>query len=518
MLWIALHCPALSLDCIERRFPVALIPAMAVTARKGNRIYIQQANKLAQERGIMAHQPLASALALFSDLVVMEQDPNEEMKALQGAAYAALRFTPNIGLQNSGLVAEVSASLKLFGGLKKLCQLLIKAVTAQGLQLSAGVAPTAKGAWLLAQSAPFGTVINGTSKEKGNETSAKFRLLLDSLPVALLESAQPHLEVIRGIGCKTLADLRRLPRGGIARRFGPDLPAEMDRAYGDSTDPQKWFKAPEHFQQKMRLMAQVESVELLLIPTQQMIHQMCGWLTSRHAAVCAFSLVLHHEYSLRQPHQSTPIYIQLSEQSSDPNHLMLLLRERLERTKLAAPVCELTLTADEIAAGMDANLELFPNAQSEATSLNRFIEKLSARLGPQAVMGMKVIPDHRPERNQRFETPGATPVSGGKGAQCRKTFFDESPALTRPAWLMETPLELKLQRQQPVYGSPLKLISGPERIEAGWWDDASVARDYFVAENDLGQLLWIYCECRDHGEHNAAAAKNQSWYLQGLFG
>jgi protein ImuB len=167
---------------------------------------------------------------------------------------------------------------------------------------------------------------------------------------------------------------------------------------------------------------------------------------------------------------------------------------------------------------MDANLELFPNAQSEATSLNRFIEKLSARLGPQAVMGMKVISDHRPERSQRFETPGATPVSGGKGAQCRETFFDESTALTRPAWLMETPLELKLQRQQPVYGSPLKLISGPERIEAGWWDDASVARDYFVAENDLGQLLWIYCECRDHGEHNAAAAKNQSWYLQGLFG
>jgi protein ImuB len=154
MLWIALHCPALSLDCIERLFPVALIPAMAVTARKGNRIYIQQANKLAQERGIMAHQPLATALALFSELVVMEQDPNEEMKALHEAAYAALRFTPNIVLQHSGLVAEVSASLKLFGGLKKLCQLLIKAVSAQGLQLCAGVAPTPKGAWLLAQSTP----------------------------------------------------------------------------------------------------------------------------------------------------------------------------------------------------------------------------------------------------------------------------------------------------------------------------------------------------------------------------
>ena len=49
----------------------------------------------------MAHQPLASAMALFPDLVVMEQDLDEEMKALQEAAYAALRFTPNIVLQDS---------------------------------------------------------------------------------------------------------------------------------------------------------------------------------------------------------------------------------------------------------------------------------------------------------------------------------------------------------------------------------------------------------------------------------
>ena len=77
----------------------------------------------------------------------------------------------------------------------------------------------------------------------------------------------------------------------------------------------------------------------------------------------------------------------------------------------------------------------------------------------------------------------------------RELYPEIVPAgLPRPAWLMETPLELKLQRHQPVYSSPLKLIAGPERIEAGWWDDALIARDYFIAENALGQLLWIYRE------------------------
>ncbi|MBA4143087.1 MAG: DNA polymerase Y family protein [Nitrosospira sp.] len=507
MLWIALHCPALSLDWIERRFPAALAPAMAVTVRRGNQVYIRQANKPARKRGVTAHQPLASALALLPDLVVVEHDPNEEMKALHEAAYAALHFTPNIVLQCSGLIAEVSASLKLFGGLKKLCQLLNRAVSAQGLQLCVGVAPTAKGAWLLARSAPSRTVINGTG--------AKFRSLLDSLPVSLLESAQPHLEVIGGIGCRTLADLQRLPRDGIARRFGPDLLIEMDRAYGDSPDPQRWFETPESFEQKMRLMALVESVELLLVPAQRMIDQMCGWLTSRHAEVSTFSFILHHEYSLRQPCQSTSISVRLSEQSCDPGHLKILLRERLGRTKLVAPVCELALIADEITAGANANMELFPTAQSEATSLNRFIEKLSSRLGPQAVTSLRIIPDHRPECSQRFEAPGTGEMSGVKNASRRETPWKTIPReLTRPAWLIETPLELKLQRQQqvqPVYGTPLKLIAGPERIEAGWWDDAPIARDYFIAENGLGQLLWIY------REHNPTA-KNHRWYLQGLFG
>lgn len=475
----------------------------------------------------------------------MEQDPNEEMKALQDAVYAALRFTPNIVLQDSGLIAEVSTSLKLFGGLKKLCQSLNRAVVSQGLQICTGVAPTARGAWLLARSAPTRTVVNGAT--------ARFRLLLDSLPATLLESAQPHLQVIDGIGCKTLADLRRLPRDGMARRFGPELLAELDCAYGEVPDPQKWFTVPETFRQKFRLLTQVENIELLWVPAQRLIEQMCGWLASRHAGVLAFSFVLHHEHSLRQPQKSTLVGILLSEQSGDPGHLMLLLRERLERTKLAAPVSELELVADEISAGAGANRELFATAQSEVTSLNRFIERLSARLGTHAVSGLEVISDHRPERSQKFEplteTRGeAIEIGKRKGAtiqrhaqkpiqkparktsqesgrqSSRKKYFANvsgvsgiSGGLPRPAWIMETPLELKLQCHQPVYGSPLKLLAGPERIESGWWDDAMIARDYFIAENKLGQLLWIYREY-DPIEKDKNKTDGKGWYLQGLFG
>jgi protein ImuB len=68
-----------------------------------------------------------------------------------------------------------------------------------------------------------------------------------------------------------------------------------------------------------------------------------------------------------------------------------------------------------------------------------------------------------------------------------------------------------VHEHRPCHGSPLALLAGPERIEAGWWDEALVARDYYIAENQQGQLLWVYRERKAQDETDA-------WYLHGLFG
>jgi protein ImuB len=54
----------------------------------------------------------------------------------------------------------------------------------------------------------------------------------------------------------------------------------------------------------------------------------------------------------------------------------------------------------------------------------------------------------------------------------------------------------------------LDLLRGPERIESGWWDGADATRDYYVARDPQGSLLWIYRECEGA----------RRWFLQGVFG
>jgi len=61
-------------------------------------------------------------------------------------------------------------------------------------------------------------------------------------------------------------------------------------------------------------------------------------------------------------------------------------------------------------------------------------------------------------------------------------------------------------------GQPLQLLSGPERIGAGWWDEAVARRDDFLARLTSGALVWIY------RSRLPALGASQGRFLQGRFG
>ena len=62
-------------------------------------------------------------------------------------------------------------------------------------------------------------------------------------------------------------------------------------------------------------------------------------------------------------------------------------------------------------------------------------------------------------------------------------------------------------------GQPLRLLSGPERIESGWWDAALAERDYFIAQLPGGALVWVY-----RARLPLAASPASGWFLHGRFG
>jgi protein ImuB len=91
------------------------------------------------------------------------------------------------------------------------------------------------------------------------------------------------------------------------------------------------------------------------------------------------------------------------------------------------------------------------------------------------------------------------------------TPFGSGLTLARPVWLLRSPQPLPERGAHPLLdGQPLQLVAGPERIEAGWWDGALAARDYFIALADDGALVWVYRE-------RVPKDWEPGWFLHGRF-
>ena len=51
----------------------------------------------------------------------------------------------------------------------------------------------------------------------------------------------------------------------------------------------------------------------------------------------------------------------------------------------------------------------------------------------------------------------------------------------------------------PLHDPHLRIVSGPERLESGWWDGEDARRDYYVLETSQGQRAWAYREAGGDG-------------------
>jgi len=81
-------------------------------------------------------------------------------------------------------------------------------------------------------------------------------------------------------------------------------------------------------------------------------------------------------------------------------------------------------------------------------------------------------------------------------------------------WLLAPPEPLPERESRPLLeGRPLQLLSGPERIESGWWDADLAERDYFIAQATDGALVWIYRARLPL----SAQGQAQGWFLHGRF-
>ena len=488
-LLLSLYLPLLALETLR---PSWSEPGAYAVMHHGQ---VMLASRAAAMHGVRAGMRAGGVSAIAPDTAMLERSPEKEQSALDAIAMALLQYTPEVAFcHDAGILMDVSASLRLFGGPLAICRRVAAAVAALGFSASLGAAPTATGAWLLARS----------GRDKGPGRPLRRRVLkmntlirrLDALPCRLLPAALPYHEWLDGIGAGNLAALRRLPRAALMRRTSKQLLDELDRAYGERTEMFEWIKVPPTFSAGVETFDRIEHADALMFGATRLILQMTGWLVSRQLAVTVFTLSLEHERG-RSAIAPTLLQIALAEPAWKDGHLVRLLKERLDKVELCAPVIGLRLDARQLLPMLPPTESLFPQPGGTPADFYRLLELLTARLGAENVLTPAPSPDHRPEVCNAWVAATDKPA--------RKTAGGE--ALERPFWILPKPIALLMRKERPFYGSPLKLISGPERIEAGWWNEQGAARDYFVAQGSDASCYWIYLE----------RSREARWFLHGLY-
>jgi len=405
-------------------------------------------------------------------------------------------FTPRVAVESSDAVLlELAGSQRLFGGMTSLLKALREAFP-RPLQLA--LAPTPLAAVLLARAGRNCCIVSPG------------RLAGRLAPLSLKHLRWPEEERARlaSMGVATLGELLRLPRAGLARRIGPERVGELDRLTGSRSDPRARLAPTVRFHERIEPDYETTDREHLLALLAPTLVRLEEFLRERQRGVMALRLMLHHRRAM-----PGCCVLRCVVPEYRAARFTALLAARLEAFTLTGPVRRMELIAGRPRRFVAANGSLWAPGEhgggAHGRQVPEFLQTLMARLGERAVHGLVEIDEHRPERQSRSVWPA--PLATTQRAAALPV---TAAGAARPLGLLPEPQLLVARRdaagavQRLLHqGQDLALVSGPERIQSGWWDGAEAARDYYVARTADGAQWWIFREC----------TPERRWFVHGCF-
>lgn len=473
MLWACLLLPQLALDAVLRRQPDAKAAPFALVDGPAQLRRLHSVNAAAAAHGLKPGMRLSAAHALLAGVSTQAHDPLAESAEHRFLAAWAYRHSSLVSRQwPRAIVLEVQASFRLFGPWSQFEHTLRAELESMGFGHRIALAPSPTAARVLVG------LRDGFAVTAQDELSG----LLDRVPVRRAALPDDAGERLYRMGVRTLGALRALPGASVQRRFGADVLAHLRRLYGEADDPVDCYTPPDRFDMRVELGYEVESHPPLLFPLRRLINDLCIYLSARDGGVQRFVVRLEHDAG----HTDVEVGLLAPERTS--TMLFELARNRLERTEIPKAVVAMRLQAFELPPFVPAARDLFDTRPQQALDWPHLRERLRARLGDEAVYRVVPAGDPRPEHAWTRQIGADT-----------GTIADAPARPMRPAWLLPQPV--------PLHDTGLRILSGPERLESGWWDGDDARRDYYVVETRAGQRGWAF----------VPPGRHEGWMLHGWF-
>ena len=502
-----------ALACLSRRAseaaadtPAAAVhpgAAAVVEPQKGH-LRVVVANATALDQGVTPGLRLSAAQARSPALAVLNRSAEAERRELVSLACWAQRITPLVSLEPpQALVLEVGGSLRVWGGLDSIGKALNRELSRRRLTAHLCAAPTALAALWLARDG-----------RKDVLSAKRLAGRLGTLPLRVTGWPQATRRLLKKMGLETVGDCLRLPRDGLVRRVGQRYLDDLDLCLGQQQDLRIAFCPDRRFSSVVEFQEEVAEPQVIAATGKKLIFRLAEALHRHQAQISSCQYGFHHLHR-----SATVVHVDQVVPTYEPRKIADLFLSRLETLSLPAPVIGLSLTTGKITPMTGLNSTLFPACPEIApkTALGELIARLRTRFSAEDIHGLGLVEDHRPEaawRQMKDLRAGSMAAGGlpdargslpaGRRPVPRPAKVPGRPQ--RPLWLLPAPVSVAAANGGRGH---LRLESGPERIEAGWWEGLDISRDYYVARGSRGKRLWVF---RDRG------SGRDGWYLHGIFG
>ena len=479
---------------------VASTSPLAVIAKVKNALRLVAVDEHAEKLGLAGGMSLADARAMIPALAVADDDPDADATLLHAIADWAERYTPLVGLDDHGLLLDITGCAHLFGGEEALLADLHTRLLAQGFLVHAGVAGTPGAAWAAARYA------GGTIVPPGNNA-----VVLAPLPLAALRLDPDIVSAMQRVGLKRIGQVIDAPRAPLASRFGSDLIRRLDQALGadeEAIDPRR---SPPSFIAERRFAEPIAREE-----------DIAATLSSLAATLSA-SLERHGEgarrleYALfRVDGAVMRIVVGTTRPIRAPKLILALFREKFAAlgdeidAGFGFDMARLSVT---VSAAVDAAQGDLSGEINATDSIDALIDRIGARLGEESVAAIVSRATHIPERAEGLATAAAAtgrstaPIQPADTPRPLRLFAHPEPVVATAEVPDGPPVQFRWRRA--IYH--VARAEGPERIAAEWWNTTGPTRDYFRVEDEAGRRFWLY---RD-GLFSETGTPQ--WYVHGVF-
>ncbi len=483
--------PQLPLQILLKKRPYWLAAPVAVVNDEGPNGRILHLNREAMRSRLRVGMSQGPARDLVPTLHTAVVPPEEIANTVQELIRSMQTFSPRVEPNQDTVGAffvDPEGLRKLYGGYEVWSKSIYRYLRGRGWQGSVvvgfqrhrclAIAHRKVGAWVLPN--------HEDEQELSNEVSLR-----------LLGLSGKLCEELELLGIETLGDFMGLPAGELQSRLGTEA-SDFHALFEDGA---QLPIQPHAFEEPVGVSFQIDPPDSdhtrLLFAIKGGLHSLLHQLASKGEALKALRLRLKLELSGDHCEMIEP-----AKTTTDVMLVLELVRLRLATVELAANVEEVELTAVTERARFEQERLAGHRPRRNVEAGSRALARVRAAYGTQAVARATLQPAHLPEAGFRWEPISHLPTPRSRAAQA-------ATSMVRRVYKRPKPLPPRLPRD-PEAGPALKpgqaieRFFGPYRISGGWWKK-TVERDYYYAETDQGDVLWVYFD-----------RPRKRWFLHGV--